>query len=62
MQAVQKDWENVGIWWEDSKLEEKYLLEKLQLELAYYKLTNTSILKYLYNVIQGVEMIVHMQR
>lgn len=31
-----KDWENVGVWWEDSMLEEKYLLEKLQLELAYY--------------------------
>lgn len=60
-QAVQKDQENVGVWWEDSKLEEKYPLEKLQLELTYYKLTNISILKYLYTVIRGMEMIVHMQ-
>lgn len=51
----------MGVWWEDSKLEEKYPLEKLQLELAYYKLTNISILKYLYTVIRGMEMIVHMQ-
>lgn len=60
-QAVQKDEDNVGVWWEDSKLEENYLLEKLLLELAYYKLDSISILKYLYNVIRGTEMIVHMQ-
>lgn len=57
-----KDWENEGVWWEDSKLEEKYLLEKLPLELVYYKLTDISILKYFEKVFQGMKMSFHIHK
>lgn len=57
-----KDWENVGVWWEDSKLEEKHLLEKLPLKLAYYKFTDISILKYFEKVLQGMKMSFHIHK